>query len=88
VLGIDERFDIAQRIEEMGNGNREPVPAVSAAPQIHSFIFCRHRTRSFLKVRTVVIITVHIARSLARGSSRNPEIKTIVEDARKIAEGC
>ncbi len=89
VLGTNEKFDLAAYIDNIGK---------QAAPVVHS---CEHtptegfraswsagdRTRSFLKVQDGCDYHCsYCTIPLARGGSRNPFIREIVEEAVKITE--
>ena len=88
VLGINERFHIADYIESfkkntpclIDSGNISPsdkfIPSFSAGD----------RTRSFLKIQDGCDYgCAYCTIPLARGSSRNPEIGDLVNETRKIA---
>lgn len=88
VLGINERFQIADYIESykkntpclIDSGNISPsdkfIPSFSAGD----------RTRSFLKIQDGCDYgCAYCTIPLARGSSRNPEIGDLVNETRKIA---
>jgi threonylcarbamoyladenosine tRNA methylthiotransferase MtaB len=89
VLGTNEKFDLAAYMDNLGK---------QTAPVIHS---CEHtglegfraswsagdRTRSFLKVQDGCDYHCsYCTVPLARGGSRNPFIREIVEEARLIAD--
>jgi threonylcarbamoyladenosine tRNA methylthiotransferase MtaB len=89
ILGTKEKFRIADYIDDLHKKNK---------PEIHSCDLGEHqnynpsfsmgdRTRSFLKVQDGCDYGCsYCTIPLARGSSRNPAIASIVEEAAKIAE--
>jgi threonylcarbamoyladenosine tRNA methylthiotransferase MtaB len=89
ILGTKEKFNIADYIDDLSK---------KASPEIHSCDTGVHqnfnasysmgdRTRSFLKIQDGCDYGCsYCTIPMARGSSRNPAIPSIIEEAEKIAE--
>lgn len=88
VLGTNEKFDVARYISELGRKERTEVHSCEVA-ESDTFIpswSAGDRTRSFLKVQDGCDYGCsYCTIPLARGHSRNPDIKTLVAEAENIA---
>jgi len=88
ILGTNERFDIARYIMDSYDKRKTEIHAcdISCSDNfIHSFS-AGDRTRSFLKVQDGCDYNcAYCTIPLARGGSRNPEIRTLVEKVKEIA---
>ncbi len=88
VLGINERFNIAYYIESL----KKKLPCLidscnlSSSDKFIPSFSAGDRTRSFLKIQDGCDYwCAYCTIPLARGSSRNPETATLIDQARKIA---
>lgn len=88
VLGINERFNIAYYIE----GLKKNLPclidscSLSSSDKFIPSFSAGDRTRSFLKIQDGCDYwCAYCTIPLARGSSRNPETATLIDQTRKIA---
>ena len=88
VMGINERFDIAGYIKDSDKKSRTEIHFRELSPSdrfMHSYS-AGDRTRSFLKVQDGCDYKcTYCTIPLARGKSRNPGIKTLVEETKAIA---
>lgn len=88
VMGINERFDIAGYINNASKKDGAEIHSCELSPEdrfMHSYS-AGDRTRSFLKVQDGCDYKcTYCTIPLARGKSRNPGIKTLVEEAESIA---
>jgi threonylcarbamoyladenosine tRNA methylthiotransferase MtaB len=88
VLGINERFDIANYISTLEKKKRGEIHTCDLS-LTDSFIpsySIGDRTRSFLKVQDGCDYKcAYCTIPLARGGSKNPEIKTLINEATSIA---
>ncbi len=89
VLGINERFDIAQYLDDFGKKNKGEIHSCDLSPTdrfIPSWSY-GDRTRTFLKIQDGCDYgCAYCTIPIARGGSKNPEIKSLIEEARGIAE--
>jgi threonylcarbamoyladenosine tRNA methylthiotransferase MtaB len=89
VLGTNEKFDLASYI---GNSEKRNVTEVhscdlQSSDNFNSSFSTGDRTRSFLKVQDGCDYgCAYCTIPLARGRSRNPDIPTLIEEAKVIAE--
>lgn len=89
VLGINEKFDIAEYITDI---EKKKIAEVHSSNTTSSVNFNQSysigdRTRSFLKVQDGCDFGCsYCTIPLARGRSRNPEISSIIIEAEKIAQ--
>ena len=89
VLGINERFNIADFIDNLEKKKSCEVHScnLSGSDRFIQSYSAGDRTRSFLKVQDGCDYgCAYCTIPLARGGSRNPEIKTLVTEASVIAE--
>lgn len=91
VLGANQKFDLLKHLEELEKGKPAKVYA-SPLKEIKTFIpSCSRgdRTRYFLKIQDGCdYFCTYCTIPMARGTSRNPEIAFLVEQARQVvAEG-
>ncbi len=88
VMGTNERFDIQGYLKNVSKKGRAEVHSCELSPAdrfMHSYS-AGDRTRSFLKVQDGCDYKcTYCTIPLARGKSRNPPIKTLVEEAESIA---
>jgi threonylcarbamoyladenosine tRNA methylthiotransferase MtaB len=89
VLGTNEKFDISDYITGLEKKEKSEIhscdPASSSA--FHPSFSIGDRTRSFLKVQDGCDYGCsYCTIPLARGGSRNADIKTIIREAEQIAE--
>jgi threonylcarbamoyladenosine tRNA methylthiotransferase MtaB len=88
VLGMNEKFDIAAYLSDT---NKKPAPeihtcCISDSGSFNPSYSLGDRTRSFLKVQDGCDYGCsYCTIPLARGNSRNPQIKDVLEEAKKIA---
>jgi threonylcarbamoyladenosine tRNA methylthiotransferase MtaB len=88
VLGMNEKFDIAAYLSDT---DKKPVTEIhscniSESDTFNSSFSLGDRTRSFLKVQDGCDYGCsYCTIPLARGNSRNPEIKEILAEAKRIA---
>ena len=89
VLGINERFDIAQYLDDFEKKKKVEMHSCDLSPAdrfIPSWSY-GDRTRTFLKIQDGCDYgCAYCTIPIARGGSKNPEIKFLVEEARVIAE--
>ena len=88
VMGINERFDIAGYIKDSYKKGRAEIHSceLSSADRFMHSYSAGDRTRSFLKVQDGCDYKcTYCTIPLARGKSRNPGIKTLVEETEAIA---
>jgi threonylcarbamoyladenosine tRNA methylthiotransferase MtaB len=88
VLGTNEKFDLQKYIENYKK-NRRPEVHSCDLPEVgfSSSYSLGDRTRSFLKVQDGCDYGCsYCTIPMARGESRNPQIETLVEEAKKISE--
>ncbi len=89
VMGTNERFKIADLIDNIEKPGSCKIHSFDLSPAdkfIHAYS-AGDRTRSFLKVQDGCDYScAYCTIPLARGSSRNPEIRTIIKEAVNIAE--
>ncbi|NLA50227.1 MAG: tRNA (N(6)-L-threonylcarbamoyladenosine(37)-C(2))-methylthiotransferase MtaB [Bacteroidales bacterium] len=88
VLGTNERFNIAGFLEDTRKRSGAEIHSCELSDTdrfIHSYS-AGDRTRSFLKIQDGCDYNCsYCTIPLARGKSRNPEIKTLIDEARAIA---
>jgi threonylcarbamoyladenosine tRNA methylthiotransferase MtaB len=88
VLGINEKFDIADYIANYKNGVKAEIHSceLSDTDSFNHSFSAGDRTRSFLKVQDGCDYGCsYCTVPLARGNSRNPDIRSLVEEAITIA---
>jgi threonylcarbamoyladenosine tRNA methylthiotransferase MtaB len=88
VLGINERFDIAGYISTLEKKKRGEIHTfdLSLTDRFIPSYSIGDRTRSFLKVQDGCDYKcAYCTIPLARGGSKNPEIKTLINEATSIA---
>ena len=88
VLGTNERFDIADYLTDIYKKQEAEIHSceISSSGRYISAFSAGDRTRSFLKIQDGCDYNcAYCTIPLARGKSRNPKIKTIIEDCRNIA---
>jgi threonylcarbamoyladenosine tRNA methylthiotransferase MtaB len=89
VLGTNEKFDLPKYLEGYRKTNKPEIHSsgVPSSEQFSPSFSLGDRTRSFLKVQDGCDYgCAYCTIPLARGKSRNPDIKTIVEESKTIAE--
>ena len=89
VLGTNEKFDITDYLSDTGKRSGAEIHSCNLSPSdnFNTSFSLGDRTRSFLKVQDGCDYGCsYCTIPLARGQSRNPEIKTIIGEAEKIAE--
>jgi threonylcarbamoyladenosine tRNA methylthiotransferase MtaB len=89
VLGTNEKFDITDYLADTGKRSGAEIHSCSLSPSdnFNTSFSLGDRTRSFLKVQDGCDYGCsYCTIPLARGQSRNPDIKTIISEAEKIAE--
>ncbi len=88
VLGINEKYDLAEYIAGHSKGQKTEIHSCELSGKDifrHSFS-AGDRTRSFLKVQDGCDYKCsYCTVPLARGMSRNPDIKSLVKEAESIA---
>lgn len=88
VLGANQKFDLLKHLEELEKGQPAKIYA-SPLKEIKTFIpSCSRgdRTRYFLKIQDGCdYFCTYCTIPMARGTSRNPEIAFLVEQARQVA---
>jgi len=88
VMGINERFDIASYIKDSYKKERAEIHSCKLSSTdrfMHSYS-AGDRTRSFLKIQDGCDYKcTYCTIPLARGKSRNPGIKTLIEETEEIA---
>lgn len=88
VLGVDEKFNIVERLHDVEAGNLSsvcvtPIDTVSKFSCSYS---CSERTRAFLKVQDGCNYRCsYCTIPLARGKSRNTDVQSLVKQAEEIA---
>ena len=106
VIGNNEKFDIANIIDEIEKANKQPlsvqpqqkstisesqihISSIRQSDIFHPSLSSTDRTRCFLKVQDGCnYFCTYCTIPMARGKSRNPEIRNIVEMAQQaIASG-
>lgn len=88
VLGTNERFNIAEFLENTRKKSGAEIHSceISGSDRFMHSYSAGDRTRSFLKIQDGCDYNCsYCTIPLARGKSRNPEIKTLVEEAGAIA---
>ena len=87
VLGTNEKFDIAGYLSGLKKNNEAEVHSCDLSSGIFNLSYSiGDRTRSFLKVQDGCDYTCsYCTIPFARGRSRNPEIRSIIDEAQKIA---
>jgi len=88
VLGINERFEIADYFTSLEKKQKPDIHScgLSASDRFISSYSAGDRTRSFLKVQDGCDYSCsYCTIPLARGKSRNPDIRSLLEEAGKIA---
>jgi threonylcarbamoyladenosine tRNA methylthiotransferase MtaB len=88
VLGINERFDIAGYLADLCKKQEAEIHScgLSSSDGFISSFSAGDRTRSFLKVQDGCdYYCSYCTVPMARGKSRNPEIRSLVEECIKIA---
>lgn len=88
VLGTNEKFDVAKYLETLDKTGKAEVHSccISSEEKMSPAFSTGDRTRSFLKVQDGCDYKCsYCTIPLARGPSRNLEIKTLFEEANKIA---
>lgn len=89
VLGSNEKFDLAAYLKECEKKKTPEIHSMTLSDKdpFHSSWSMGDRTRSFLKVQDGCDYGCsYCTIPMARGSSRNPSIKLLLEEAEKIAE--
>lgn len=89
VLGINERFDIAQYLEDFEKKKKGEIHSceLSSSDRFIPSWSYGDRTRTFLKIQDGCDYgCAYCTIPMARGDSKNPEIKFLIEEARGIAE--
>jgi threonylcarbamoyladenosine tRNA methylthiotransferase MtaB len=89
VLGMNEKFDIASYLSDTGKKRVTEIHScsISDSDRFNPSFSIGDRTRSFLKVQDGCDYGCsYCTIPFARGNSRNPDIKEILAEARKIAE--
>lgn len=89
VLGTNEKFNIAGYIDRAEKKQKAEIHSgeISDNDPFKSSYSVGDRTRSFLKVQDGCDYgCAYCTVPLARGRSRNPEIKTLTEEATRVAE--
>jgi threonylcarbamoyladenosine tRNA methylthiotransferase MtaB len=89
VLGINEKFDIPQYIAGLGKKKKAEIHSceLSLSDRFIPSFSIGDRTRSFLKVQDGCDYGCsYCTVPLARGSSKNPDIRTLTYEASAIAE--
>lgn len=89
VLGTNEKFDVLSYIENTGKRRKSEIHSfqLSSSDDFNPSYSINDRTRSFLKVQDGCDFgCTYCTVPLARGSSKNPEIKTLIDQAKAIAE--
>lgn len=88
VLGMNERFNIVNYIKDLYKKKKTEIHScpLSSSDRFIPAFSAGDRTRSFLKIQDGCDYNcAYCTIPLARGKSRNPEIRTLVEEARVIA---
>jgi threonylcarbamoyladenosine tRNA methylthiotransferase MtaB len=88
VLGTNEKFNIADYIDNLGKRSKAEIHScdLSTSGIYNSSYSMGDRTRSFLKVQDGCDYgCTYCTIPLARGRSRNPEVSSIIGEAKKIA---
>ena len=88
VLGINERFDIADYLADFYKKQKAEIHScgLSSSDRFISSFSAGDRTRSFLKVQDGCDYNCsYCTVPLARGKSKNPEISSLVEECTSIA---
>jgi threonylcarbamoyladenosine tRNA methylthiotransferase MtaB len=89
VLGINERFDIAQYLDDFEKKKKGEIHScdLSSTDRFIPSWSYGDRTRTFLKIQDGCDYgCAYCTIPIARGGSKNPEIKFLIEEARGIAE--
>lgn len=89
VLGINEKFDVSSFLANSGKKKNAEIHAaeLTGTGTFKSSYSAGVRTRSFLKVQDGCDYGCsYCTIPLARGKSRNPEIKSVIQEALAIAE--
>ncbi len=89
ILGSNEKFDITKYLSDFTKRSKVEVHScnLSESDDFHPSYSLGDRTRSFLKIQDGCDYGCsYCTIPLARGRSRNPEIKSIIDEAEKIAE--
>jgi threonylcarbamoyladenosine tRNA methylthiotransferase MtaB len=88
VLGINEKFDVSYYLDNQGKKKKGEIHSCSLSPsdRFNPSWSAGDRTRSFLKVQDGCDYgCAYCTIPMARGKSRNPEISTLVEEAKVIS---
>lgn len=88
VLGINEKFDIASYLDNLGKKEKGEIHScdLSSTDRFNAAFSVGDRTRSFLKVQDGCDYgCAYCTIPMARGSSKNPDIQTLISEAETIA---
>lgn len=88
VLGINEKYDIASYIDNLEKKEKAEIHScdLSSTDRFNASFSVGDRTRSFLKVQDGCDYgCAYCTIPMARGSSKNPDIQTLINEAETIA---